>query len=637
MHRLGWLLAVLGCTTARLWAQAPPSESLLPQTTQGWISIAQPQQWTEAWNQTQFGRLWNDPLMAGFVEQFQKDLQKQRDRGGMGLGLTWDDLLSVAGGEAASAIISPRQGEVVQVLLVDTRGRAAQRQQLIARVDATLRRQGAVPAVQQAAGLPLAVYTQNGRVRAVFFVHHDLLCAADDTATAAGIAAAATGPRSEETLASLAAFQKVQARLDADPETAPTALRWFLQPLGYAEAQRTLRRRNDPGGNQQASKRDMIDVMKRTGFLGIQGAGGRVALRHGPFDLLHRIAVYAPRPWEKSLHMLATLNVPRLDAGEHAWVSRNLATYLAIAVDPEKAFDGYGPIFDATVGNGQEGEWQDTWDGIREDPFGPQVDVKRDIIRLLTRRATAITDNKEPFAADSQRRLIAVEISNPQVNEKTVREAVFKILEPDETARLRRDLVPGYEIWELRANSAAGIAAAGGEQLPALVVQHPAGAQVVAQPPQPKPLEPAAMCVAHGQLFYASHVSLLAETLRTAGSAAKLADDPDYRTVQQAIEQQMALRGWKDASFRRFSRSEQEFRADFELARHNRLHESQSLYARMMRGAGPLTDDGKQWFDGRALPTFEQIQALNLLRPSGVVGHTESDGSGWFIVSFTLK
>jgi hypothetical protein len=620
-----------------VWAQTPPSESLLPQTTQGWISVADPQRLTDAWNQTQFGRLWNDPLMAAFVAQFKQDLQKQRDRGGMGLGLAWDDLLSVAGGEAASAIIVPREGEVVQVLLVDTRGKAAQRQQLIARVDATLRRQGATTAVQQAGGLPLAVYTQNGRVRAVFFVHNDLLCAADHTATAAWIAAAATGARTEGTLASLAAFQKVRARLESDPETAPTALQWFIQPLGYAEAQRTLRRRNDPAGPQQAPKRDMIDVMKRTGFLGIQGAGGRIALRHGDFDLLHRIAVYAPRPWEKSLNMLATLNVPRLDAAEHAWVSRNLATYLAIAVDPKKAFDGYGPIFDATVGNGQEGEWQDTWDGIREDPFGPQVDIQRDVIRLLTRRSTAITDNKEPFTVDSQRRLIAVEIGNPRANEQTVRQAVFKILEPDETARLRKDLVPGYEIWELRSGSSSALAAGGGERLPALVIDNPAGGQVVAQPPPPQALEPAAMCVAHGQLFYASHVSMLVDTLKAAGSAAKLADDADYRAVQQAIEQQMALRGWKDASFRRFSRSAEEFRADFELARHNRLHESQSLYARMMRGGGPLTDDGKQWFDGQQLPTFEQIRDRNLLRPSGVVGRTETDGSGWFIVSFTLK
>ena len=74
------------------WA-GPPSDTLLPKTTKGYVSVAQPKQFDERWDKTQIGQMFNDDIMQPFVEDFRKQTQRGVRRGRSGSwgsrGTTW--------------------------------------------------------------------------------------------------------------------------------------------------------------------------------------------------------------------------------------------------------------------------------------------------------------------------------------------------------------------------------------------------------------------------------------------------------------------------------------------------------------------------------------------------------------------
>lgn len=86
---------------------AIPSEMLLPGTTKGYLSLPDPQALKQKWNETQLGQLANDPIMQPFVEDLKEQLKAKLDQTGTHLGIAFEDLQGIPGGEIAIAVIQP--------------------------------------------------------------------------------------------------------------------------------------------------------------------------------------------------------------------------------------------------------------------------------------------------------------------------------------------------------------------------------------------------------------------------------------------------------------------------------------------------------------------------------------------------
>ena len=71
------------------------------------------------------------------------------------------------------------------------------------------------------------------------------------------------------------------------------------------------------------------------------------------YELIHRTAVHAPPPYEKSMKMLVFPN--HADFAPQPWVPRDIATYMTGYVDIANAFDNFGPMFDELFGEGEPG------------------------------------------------------------------------------------------------------------------------------------------------------------------------------------------------------------------------------------------------------------------------------------------
>ena len=126
-------LIVLFCQfTATLEARAADaSETLLPDTTKGFVSVTNWDQLSEHWNKTQLGQLMNDPSMKSFRKDLRKQFEDQFSRARGKLGLTIADLRGVSTGEASAAVVllKPKSADpkakaedMANVILMDVTG-----------------------------------------------------------------------------------------------------------------------------------------------------------------------------------------------------------------------------------------------------------------------------------------------------------------------------------------------------------------------------------------------------------------------------------------------------------------------------------------------------------------------------------
>ena len=82
------LIALLFAAPCESFAAAPAAESLLPQTTKGYLSIADVDEMLAKWNKTQLGQLMNDPIMKPFADDLRQQIEDQFAKTGIRLGLT---------------------------------------------------------------------------------------------------------------------------------------------------------------------------------------------------------------------------------------------------------------------------------------------------------------------------------------------------------------------------------------------------------------------------------------------------------------------------------------------------------------------------------------------------------------------
>ncbi len=616
-----------------------PSEQIFPATTQGWISVADLNQFNAKLKETQFGQLIDDPAMQEFVEDLNEQLKEKRGE----FGLTWDDLLSIAGGETALAIIHQEGKRPAHVAMVDATGKFTNVAGVVNRLDQELTKRGATVANEDIQGQSVRVYTKENKIRLIYFTIDNWLIATDTRESVSEIIPriknATSGNPAADSLAQDAAFIAVRDRLQKDLEASSTATdaRWYAQPIGLAQANRTLQEIEHPEQNQGSKRRDFLRIAKETGFAGVKGAGGIISLRTEQYDILNRIAIYAPRPWEMSLNMISLRNIAEHTVGN--WINQDVATHTSFDLDPVASFDSFKWVFDALFDG--EGSFVDVMDGIAQDPIGPRVNIRDQIVAQMTGRVTLITDNQEPINSNSQRRLLAFPIEEGKA--AGVKAALDRLMEPEPNTSLRTNLIQGVEIWELRQEESE-VTEASSQQaqiIPVVSVSGPNGQGNVVEPPAMERLESAAICVANGQMLYASHISFLVEVLQSADSRRKLADDIALEMVDQQLDAEISNRGWAGVSLRRFGRTDEEVRTSYELARANRLHESESITSRIIRNlAGDSSEEGRdQGFDGSKLPDFQIVRRF--LQPSGQITHTETqdmDGfDGWFILSATFR
>jgi hypothetical protein len=624
----GFAALLLVCVGLSPALAARPSDILLPATTKGYLSIPDLGQLREQFNRSQFGQLAGDPAMKSFVEDLKRQLRQQGMKQLEQFGLAWDELDGIPGGEVALAVIQLSIDEGAVALVVNVTGHGPQAEAQLAKVGDRLIQNGA-KRVRRAAGDPLVVYqlpTEPGRKEAptvAYFLQQDMLVAGDNVAVVEGILHALSEGR-EDSLASVKAYHEIMARCAASAGSLAPNLRWFIEPFGYAEVLRAAaplrEKRKGP---------DLIKVFKNQGFSAVQGVGGFVNFSAGKYELLHRTMIYAPPvaghdPQDVNKYNLAARMLHFPAGGDllpPAWVPHDVATCTSFNWDLPTAFNVVSTLVDEMVG--EKGVFSDVLDSLRDDPDGPRVDIGKDLVAHLGNRITIISDNQLPIGPKSERKVLAIETTD----EQAVAAAIGKLMGAEKDSR--RHEFQGHVIWEL-VDCQADVPKLEIET-PGAVIRHSESDAPPCCPDNGRFFSTSAVCVADGQLFLSSHMTLLEKVLEQAKRTDGLSTADDYRLIAQ----QATVLGAGPLSFRLFSRTDQEFRATYELVRTGQMPQSETILGKLLNSMSAEAKEGlprKQKIDGSQLPDFSTVQ--HYLGPAG--SFVSSLDDGWMCVGLML-
>jgi hypothetical protein len=606
---------------------AQKSDTILPNTTKGYLSIGNFDELKAAWNNTQLGQLMNDPVMKPFADDLGQQLQRKWTQTHRKLGIVWEDMEGVPSGEIGTAVIQPGEDEAAFAIVVDITDHKQQADQLLEKINKNMLADGAKRSERQAYDANLIVYDIPKRDdlparQAAFFLKDDILAAADSLKVLEGMAGR-MGREANDSLSTLKAYAETMKQVsEASGALVPHA-RFFVEPFGYTEALRVA----NSDGRPNRKGQDMLKILKKQGFTCIQGVGGYVNFMADRYELLHRTFIYAPAVGSgPEKHELAArmLKFPNgKDFDPFAWIPREVATYASFNIDMKNAFEASKTLVNEVIG---DEVFEDVLTSIEEDPNGPQISIRKDLVAYLGQRAVMISDYQLPITPKSERLLVAIEISDA----KAVATTIAKTMKSDPDARRRE--YNGYEIWEIVDEEV---------EVPMVTIENtPAFASNANDEEDEdeeveeelKSLPNMVVTVAHGQMIVATHLDFLVKVLNPISERETLASSVDYNIVRTELNRLVP-----DAHCcQTFSRTDEEYRAVYELIRQGRMGEAETMFGKLlnrMLGDGKEGSVRQQKIDGSKLPDFETVRRY--FGPGGM--SVVSDEAGWSITGFTMS
>jgi len=637
------LLVIVSATCSQA-ESFPPSETIFPATTRAWISLPDSRGFSEAFGQSTYGQLTQDPSMKPFIESFRRQLAESGGERLGKLGLKLKDFEKVPGGEIAAAAIGLDDGLLATVLLVDTTGHEEEAIALLKKIEKRLVDQKSrklsvkgmpeeirIYALPPSADDAVRDVEDVRELRVAFATVPGALVVGDHAATVADVLAALDKGRADS-LASHNTFAAVAKHCGEHMANAVAPLRWYIDPFRFAAGYKAT---NPPRERRKGP--DYLAILGRQGFDVIKAAGGVVAFDDGIYEMRHHAMIYAPpldgrEPFavDRFDGAARLLHFPNVDSiSPPAWAPRDVSSWVSMKWDLQNAFQSIEPLVDDIVG--EKGVFDDVIASLKEDPDGPQIDVEKDLVGCFGNEVTVISDYVEPIGVESERLVIAIKTTDPEKVAETVGKSMAT--DPD----MQRVESNGHVIWELIDRTM---------EIPTLEIETPGGAIPHADDDprtarrrrqqlrerEEKLLPHSAVTTAHGYLLIASHRDFLERVLATPESGESLATSGDYSVA--SVELSKLLPGSVAAGS--FNREDEAIRPVYETLRQGMMPKSKSMLGQLLNG---ILGDGKegsvreQKIDGSLLPEFDVIR--HYLGVGGVGLQTLSDG--WCITGFSLS
>lgn len=546
-----WLMSALAAGQAA--PAVPPFADELPATTAVCIWSDDARELASRWQKTALFELYAADVMRPFWD----DVREKR--GGLlpndRLGLSWDDLVAVAAG---SWILSYDVGadSTGTMLLVDVTGKEDEAAAALLRVQQNWKERGlTVRTTRRSSG---SVYTAEGDGEDRFaFVRGARLCMTDQSRLVDHVLA----PQGGESLASAELGKAIRGAATPAPRG---ALQFLLDPWRLA---RDAARSDSP----QAAKR--VAFYERHGFSAVQAVLGHVVFREGDHDAEFAVRVPVRFPLADAAAMLSfaasrDFALPPLGPRDPVGVS-------CFHWDLRRVFQAYGYVYDDVYGEDYAGAFDDLLSTLAEDPDGPQVDLRAELIHLLRSKITRLHDcrgTRTESNPTGRREVWMAESTNPGKSARAVEK--FFAGDPDVTS----SEVQGVRIWHSRTE----------------------GPLLGGDPENPLPVSLAALCVMDNHLVLATDRQMLRELAdRTTSNVL-----PAGSKWQAVSDAPCIARGWR-----------------------NMVEVGKNLHERLAQDgpspAGPWeerllwhllsrqTEDGRVWdIEGRRLPAFSAIRDL---------------------------
>lgn len=206
----------------------------------------------------------------------------------------------------------------------------------------------------------------------------------------------------------------------------PADAHFFVQPLVFWK---TLK------AGEKLRLKDPLLVAERMGLGGITAASGSLVIdaKSGQWDLEADLVV--PQPYPKALKALEMLPGPAVAAPD--WVSDDVSSISTWRWDFLTSMDAFGHLFDEMSDPGPDGEglFEQVLEGLRDDPEGPMVDLRKELFALLGPEVMSVKRNRHV--------LNVVNIAPKHA--KAVNDFMFRFYKNDE--EIVHEKIGTFEVW----------------------------------------------------------------------------------------------------------------------------------------------------------------------------------------------
>lgn len=615
-----------------------PATDLLPKSVAGLLRIPDLPQLSEGWERTNIGRLLEDESMQPYLES-------QRDRAvgyleniSSKVGLKAKDLQDISSGELVIAwlpFVKDTRRPFALCIVADIRGRNAQAENALDKIDQDLTQSGWERTDQKHRGHVIRVYNNEpkpGQLKVeqiAILLDEERLIAADRDSVVTDLIDAIEGEATTEPISKQEDYAIVMSQSKsaieelAQTSEALVAGEWFARPF---EMGRIIRESLDV---DRGNDIDILNLLENQGFDAIKAAGGVLAIGGDPYDVLHRGYILAPpvteeaSKYELAARMLQFPNAPLAEIP--AWVHPETASFSRMNVRIEEAFWASESLINEALG---DEIFRDIIDGIRDDEDGPQIDIAKDVLPNLDDQVVIITDNTTPVDIGSERMLVAVKIKDAE----TIKEVIRKAMEVEPDAN-QVEAVEGSTIWQVERGG-------GGDDFDEDIfndLELGFDEEVVEEaPPLLENWAIATIDQGTGSdapyLIFSNNADLIVEVAKriNEGSDTGLSKESSIKRVIAAHREL----GCQNPSLDRCVRLKLALRAKYELLKKGKLKESGSLLASFYRRFLESENvEGAEPPDVSKLPELVDIQDYF---PDGG-SFVETMDNGWRLTSFLLK
>lgn len=415
---------------------------------------------------------------------------------------------------------------------------------------------------------------------------------------------AQSNPR-EDSLSKSELYTKIQQRIVRDQHAAE--IEYFVKPLGLGKLLRSISAQK---GKKQV---DLLKLLEDQGFGSILAAAGSVQLAKEDLDMHHQGFVLREEELPESVQILDFPNQKALVPP--SWISAGSASVMGFSWNFTEAFPKLRGIVDAYIGDEQ---FDEILEQIKNDPQGPQIDIRKEILPHIGQEFYTVTEIIEPITPDSKRSLICIKLNDPENKLYGVLNRYSKS-EPGSSI----EDVGDYRIWKFSND----------EEEEEVIEFNPGNKNAKEEEEEEKPLlNKWGVCIVDGYFVFASNPESLVQVIENAKNQAIQGDFEKLSSVQSVRAMQEKLLGAEGQSFSEIDLADRSAEMQYELFRQGILPQSRSLMAIIAERILKTDKSKPQEFQGSKLPPYEQVK--HFFTPRGFVVRSEKDG--WGIDAFIL-
>lgn len=547
-------------------AQRVPADSLL------YFSIPDVETLGEKWSQCSMGQLTHDPAFGDLKKDLIQQIEKFSEKFEEETDLSLSNVLSIPSGEVSFAFVKSETGNFGGLAFMEYGESGEILEKILEKAEEAFDMKGAKRSILSVDGTKIVVYsfgeqTEEGPVKVplekkfAYFLKDKTFVASNDDKILESVLAKWDGQK-QDSLANKKEFQYILNKC-VDP-TSPAVMNWYMNPIGALQSVLSVAGRVNP---QVGMVQGFLPAL---GITNLKAVGGASYLATKEYDSISKTFTYVEMPTSGVIDMF---KCPAIAQQPPVWVSDKVSTYYSINWGISGAYDSIETLFDGF--QGRPGALAAIIDNMADNPDGPKIHVKKDIVDNLSGRIQVATEISEGEQIDltkmSGQFTVAFGLKNSDAFQKMLSTLTARDDFPGQTREFQ-----GVTLYEI----------------PGAIINSPSDA---------------AFCIAENQLFIANDVKQIEKILRKDRGVGSLINNQNYKRLSENFPEKTSLITYQN--------SDAQIHALYELMRKNQNTAS------------------VQGLDLSKLPPFSVIQKY--LPISG--GYTIPDDQGFFTSTFTIK